>query len=285
MDLDVKETEGVPERWINAVLPILVVIVGTVWGLIETGRMALIESGVTDPTIFASLKEGNSFVALLWSSFAGALVAVAMTVIQRLMTLRATVDSLVAGIRAMSPAMVILVLAWAIGAVCTDLHTADYLVASLSGVIAPQLLPMLIFLVAGAVSFSTGTSRGTMTILTPLCVPLVIQVSQVNELALVTQNSVLLASVSAILSGAVFGDHCSPISDTTIMSSMASNSDHVDHVRTQLPYAMVVALISMVLGYAPVALGLPAWSSMIAGAVAVFAIIRFFGKSPEVQET
>jgi Na+/H+ antiporter NhaC len=178
----------------------------------------------------------------------------------------------------MTPAIIILVLAWGIGAVCTDLHTADYLVGTLSGVLAPELLPGLIFLVAAAVSFSTGTSWGTMTILTPLCIPLVIQVTQLSDIALVTQNAILLSSIAAILSGAVFGDHCSPISDTTIMSSMASTADHIDHVRTQLPYAVTVALVSVILGYVLTSLGLPVTVVLLISAVAVFAIIRFFGR-------
>ena len=93
-------------------------------------------------------------------------------------------------------------------------------------------MPVVIFLVAAAVSFATGTSWGTMAILTPLAVPLVLEASPGNL-------DILEGAVAAILGGAVFGDHCSPISDTTILSSMASGCDHVDHVRTQLPYALI----------------------------------------------
>jgi Na+/H+ antiporter NhaC len=255
IDTDVQSKEGIPERWFNAVLPVTVVILGTVWGLIQTGRSDLIASGEIAPTLFDSLRNGNSFVALLWSSFLGCLVAILMTVFQRIMTLTQTMHAWVSGLKAMTPAIVILVLAWAIGAVCDDLNTADYLVGRLSGVLAPELLPGLIFLVAAGVSFSTGTSWGTMTILTPLCIPLVIQVTHLGGMGEAAANSVLLSSIASILSGAVFGDHCSPISDTTIMSSMASNSDHIDHVRTQLPYALSVGLIVIVLGYTPTALG------------------------------
>jgi len=274
VDSELQKIEGVPLRWFNAVVPITVVIVGTVLGLIVTGRA---DAGA-DVSLFDALRSGNSFIALLWSSFAGCVVAILMTVAQRILGLRATMHAWVTGIKAMTPAIVILVLAWCIGQVCQDIHTADYLVSQLSGVIAPQLLPMLIFLVAAAVSFSTGTSWGTMTILTPLTIPLVVQVGMLNDLPPEVTNGVLLSSIAAILSGAVFGDHCSPISDTTIMSSMASGSDHIDHVRTQLPYAVTTAAVSIGLFYVPVALGLPMGIALALGAAAVVVVIRVFGK-------
>ena len=278
IDTEISTAENVPERWYNAAVPIFVVVVGTITGLLVTGRASLIESGQTGPGVFDALRAGNSFVSLLWSSFAGCTVAIILTLAQRILSLTDTMNAWVAGIKSMTPAIIILVLAWGIGAVCNDLHTADYLVGTLSGVLAPELLPGLVFLVAAAVSFSTGTSWGTMTILTPLSVPLVIQVTQLSDVALAAQNSILLSSIAAILSGAVFGDHCSPISDTTIMSSMASTADHVDHVRTQLPYAVTVALVSVILGYVLSSLGLPVSVVLLISAAAVFAIIRFFGR-------
>ncbi len=284
IDTDVERKEGIPERWFNAVIPVAVVVLGTVWGLIQTGRTGLIASGAVDPSIFDSLREGNSFVALLWSSFMGCAVAILMTIVQRILTLTQAMQAWVSGLKSMTPAIVILVLAWAIGAVCDDLNTADYLVGRLSGVLAPELLPGLIFVVAAAVSFSTGTSWGTMTILTPLCIPLVIQVTHLGGMSDAASNTVLLSSISSILSGAVFGDHCSPISDTTIMSSMASTADHIDHVRTQLPYALTVAVVAVVLGYLPVALGMNYALALLICAATVVAIIRIFGKPTNAPE-
>jgi Na+/H+ antiporter NhaC len=205
-------------------------------------------------------------------------VAILLTISQRILGLRDTIHAWVAGIKPMTPAIVILVLAWCIGQVCQDIHTADYLVNRLSGVLAPQLLPMLIFLVAAAVSFSTGTSWGTMTILTPLTIPLVVQVGMLNDLPPGVLDGVLLSSIAAILSGAVFGDHCSPISDTTIMSSMASGADHIDHVRTQLPYALTTGAVSIGMFYVPVALGLPMGFALALGAITAIAVVRVFGK-------
>ncbi|MGD8413169.1 MAG: Na+/H+ antiporter NhaC family protein [Candidatus Latescibacterota bacterium] len=281
IDTEIKSAENVPERWFNAAVPVLVVVVGTVVGLYVTGRESLIASGESAQW-FDAIREGNSFVSLLWSSFAGCVVAMTMVVAQRILSVTDAINAWVTGIKAMTPAIMILILAWSIGAVCNDLHTADYLVGRLTGVIAPELLPGLVFLVAAAVSFSTGTSWGTMTILTPLTVPLVIQITQFNDMPAATEHGILLSSIAAILSGAVFGDHSSPISDTTIMSSMASTADHVDHVRTQLPYALTVAGVCVLLGYVPAALGLPVPAVLLLGAAATFSIVRFLGKPTSV---
>jgi len=277
IDTDITVAENVPERWYNAVIPISVVVVGTVVGLTITGQESLAEAGKTG-SIFDAIREGNSFVALLWSSFAGCVAAMLMVTAQRILSLTETINAWVGGIKSMTPAIIILILAWAIGDVCNDLHTADYLVGRLSGVLAPELLPGLIFLVAAAVSFSTGTSWGTMTIITPLCVPLVIQITQLHDMSGGAQEAILFSSIASILSGAVFGDHCSPISDTTIMSSMASTCDHIDHVRTQLPYALTVAAICIMLAYLPVSLGLPVPVVLLLTLATVFLIVRFLGK-------
>jgi Na+/H+ antiporter NhaC len=284
IDTEITTAENVPERWYNAALPVVVVVLGTVAGLVITGRETILEASGQSPGWFESLRAGNSFVALLWSSFAGCVVAMLMVIGQRILSVTDTINAWIAGIKAMAPAIIILILAWSIGEVCGDLRTADYLVGRLTGVIAPDLLPGLIFLVAAAVSFSTGTSWGTMTILTPLTIPLVIQITQFHDATAVAQHTILLSSIAAILSGAVFGDHCSPISDTTIMSSMASTADHVDHVRTQLPYAITVAAVCVLLGYLPAALGLPLPLDVALCLAAAFLIVRLVGKPVAVSE-
>jgi len=277
IDTEITMADDVPERWYNAVIPISVVIVGTIVGLVITGRESLSAAGESGG-LFDAVRSGNSFVALLWSSFAGCVVAVLLVIAQRILSMTQAINAWVSGVKAMTPAIIILILAWSIGAVCNDLHTADYLVGKLSGVIAPELLPGLIFLVAAAISFSTGTSWGTMTILTPLTIPLVIQITQFHDMSGATQEAILLSTIASILSGAVFGDHCSPISDTTIMSSMASTADHIDHVRTQLPYSVTVATLCVLLGYLPTALGLPLPLVLLVSMAAVFLIVRFVGK-------
>jgi Na+/H+ antiporter NhaC len=169
------------------------------------------------------------------------------------------------GASALGFAVVLLFEAWMIGAVCRDLATADYLVALLSGWLPPVLLPLLLFAVASAVSFATGSSWSTMSILLPNVVALAASLGGQTELGVVGMVAI---SIGAVLDGAIFGDHCSPISDTTVLSSVASGSDHLDHVRTQAPYALVTAALAVTCGYLPSVL-LGWWSFPLALACGV----------------
>lgn len=272
---------GTKPRIVNGILPIAVVLAVAFAGLVVTGRQSLAAAGRSGG-ILDAMKESNSFTALLWCSMAGCLAAGLLALGERLLSLTDTLAAWLSGIRSMMLAIVILVLAWCIGMKCEELRTADYLVHSLSGVLAPRFIPLLVFLIAMGISFSTGTSWGTMSILTPIVIPLVFGAARNAGVAGGEFETILSASIAAILSGAVFGDHCSPISDTTIMSSMASSSDHIDHVRTQLPYAATAAAVAFVFGYLPVAFGVPGIYALLLGAAAVFGVVRRFGKHPEV---
>jgi Na+/H+ antiporter NhaC len=152
------------------------------------------------------------------------------------------------GASALGFAVVLLFEAWMIGAVCRDLATADYLVALLSGWLPPILLPLLLFATASAVSFATGSSWSTMSILLPNVVGLAASLGEQTQLGVIGMVAI---SIGAVLDGAIFGDHCSPISDTTVLSSVASGSDHLDHVRTQAPYALATGALAVVCGYLP----------------------------------
>jgi Na+/H+ antiporter NhaC len=284
IDTELTAKDDIPMRSINAVLPIAVVVFGTVAGLLITGRNSLLEAGISNYTWMDLFRESNSFTALLWSSLTGCVVAVALALGQRILSLTETMNAWVGGIKTMMPAMIILVLAWCIGSVCNDLHTADYLVAKMSGIISPGMLPTLIFLSAAAISFSTGTSWGTMTILTPITIPLAVKILELSSVTAPTQEAILLSSIAAILAGSVFGDHCSPISDTTIMSSMACAADHVDHVRTQLPYAVTVAIIAITIGYLPTAYGFPTIFSLLLSMAFIIAIILLIGKKDTIDD-
>jgi Na+/H+ antiporter NhaC len=236
-----------PNRWVNAALPVATVVVVTLAGLWVTGREAMVAAGVAAPDLRQIVGASDPFSVLLWGSFAGLAAAILLAVGQRLLTVTEAFEAVLTGFRSMLIAMVVLTLAWALGGVCDQMDTADWITAQIGDQLPPAALPTVVFLVASAVAFSTGTSWGTIAILVPLSVPL----------ALAAENSpgvLLTATVSAILGGSVFGDHCSPISDTTIMSSMATGCDHVDHVRTQLPYAATAAIICLVVGYLPLGL-------------------------------
>ncbi|RLD09213.1 Na+/H+ antiporter NhaC family protein, partial [candidate division KSB1 bacterium] len=145
--------------------------------------------------------------------------------------------------------------------------------------VSPHLIPVISFLIAGLISLSTGTSWGTMAILLPIVIPMGYQLPRLDpSISVSLQNSIFLSSIASVLAGATFGDHCSPISDTTIMSSMASGADHVDHVRTQLPYAFVAAGVSIFIGYLFVGFGISPWIALLVGFALLFVIIRFGGK-------
>ena len=188
-------------------------------------------------------------------------------------------------IRAMAVAFAILYLAWMIGAVCRDLGTAPFLTALIGDALDARLLPTLLFLLAGLVAFATGSSWSTMSILLPLVVGLAYSLGLPTELAATPAESgqlLMVMSIGSVLSGAIFGDHCSPISDTTVMSSIASASDHIDHVRTQAPYALVVMLVSVACGYLPAAyIGLSPWIGLALGAAALAVVIVLFGRKTE----
>ncbi|MEC7986004.1 MAG: Na+/H+ antiporter NhaC family protein, partial [Myxococcota bacterium] len=172
-------------------------------------------------------------------------------------------------------ALCILVLAWALGNAISELEAATYLVQILDGAISPALLPSIVFILAAGIAFSTGTSFGTMGTLMPLALPLAIQMQLSPELC--------LAVGAAVLSGATWGDHCSPISDTTILSSAGADCDHIAHVKTQLPYALAAGLVSLVFCSIPIGFGLHWGPALLLGSIACIAIIWIYGKTPETQ--
>jgi len=168
--------------------------------------------------------------------------------------------------RAMIP-FVILILAWSLKNCCNSLKTGEFLTTILAGRVSPYWFPPAVFLVASVTSFATGTSYGTMAILIPTAIPVAFALDG-NTYGLTT-----MISLGAVLDGAIFGDHCSPISDTTIMSSIASSCDLIEHVRTQLPYSLFVAGLALFCAYLPSALGLaPGWSFVLA----TFIMVCFF---------
>lgn len=262
---------GSTPRPLNAIIPVVVVVLVAIVGMYLDGRATVLDAG-DEPTLRNIFGNASSLKALLWASALGGIAAFACTLGSRALGLADTVDAWMDGLKAMLTACVILVLAWSLGAICKDLHTADFVISALGDWLPPGLLAAAVFLVAAAVSFATGTSWGAMAILFPLVVPLAHGVAPGDM-------NVMLGAVSSILAGSVWGDHCSPISDTTIMSSMATSCDHVDHVRTQLPYALVVGVVSLICGEVATGFGLyPAWVGLIVGAVVLVVIVRFVGK-------
>lgn len=266
--------EGAPHRWINAVVPVLTVIFVVLIGLYQTGAASV---DTADPTLWDIFGAADPFVTLLWGSLAGCIVATLLTLAQRIMTVHECISAWLGGLRAMMIAIVILVLAWSLGSVTDVLGTANYLSQVLSDALPLQVIPALVFITAAAIAFATGTSWGTMTILLPIVIPLTINLGGGAAFDLDASMPILLSSIGSVLAGAIFGDHCSPISDTTVMSSMASGCDHIDHVRTQLPYALVVGIVAVVVGNLGTAFGLPAWIALLLSLGILYAVLRVRG--------
>ncbi len=266
--------EGAPHRWWNAALPVLTVMVVVLAGLYTTGR-ASVGPGASLGEIFG---DADPFSTLLWGSLAGCLMAVFLSLSQKILTVHECIGAWFAGLRAMVIAMVILTLAWSLGSMTGVLGTADYLAQALSGTLPLQLLPALVFILGAGIAFATGTSWGTMSILLPVVIPLAVALGGGVNFDMDASYPLLLGSIGSVLAGAIFGDHCSPISDTTVMSSMASGCDHVDHVRTQLPYALLVGAVGIVVGNIGTAYGLPPWIALIIGFGVLFLILRSRGQ-------
>lgn len=272
---------GTPQRWYNALIPIAVVIVVTAIGLWYHGKgqMSYEEFQSARPWQVFSAADAN--IVLCWSSLVGSIVAVLMVISQRILTLTQSMEAWLGGVQSMLIAIIVLLFAWSLGSICKELHTADYLTSLLMGKLSPRLLPVITFVLAAIISFATGTSYGTMGILIPLVVPITFRLCTGVNIMGEELDLLLLGVVSSVLAGSIFGDHCSPISDTTIMSSMASSSDHVDHVKTQIPYAILVAIVGVAVGDIPTAYGFPVWASLIVGTIILVVFLLIFGKNPE----
>lgn len=185
-------------------------------------------------------------------------------------------EAFLTGMQQMFLPALILVLAWVLNSVIRDLGAAAYLASLLGDRLPPGMLPMLVFLLAATVSFSTGTSWGTMAIVMPLVIPIAMAIGGApgEEMS----GMVLAPAIGAVLAGAVFGDHCSPISDTTVVSSFSCGCDVMAHVRTQLPYALCAGGAAVGLGYGPAGWGVPAWVSLPIGVAGIWAAVRFLGR-------
>lgn len=177
------------------------------------------------------------------------------------------------GLRRLLITCVILVCAWSLSSVIKELGTAKYLITLLSYTIPAFLLPSIIFILGSIISFATGTSYGTMGILMPLAIPLAYSINP--------EMSYIIVATSAVLTGAIFCDHCSLISDTTILSSMGAGCNHINHVKTQMPYALFTAAITIILGYIPVGLGLPIYLGLPLAILALFIGMQIIGEKVE----
>ncbi|SFB18551.1 Na+/H+ antiporter NhaC family protein [Clostridium frigidicarnis] len=285
-DDEFEPKEGIKLSVWNAIIPILVLIIGAFLGFYYNGytgilagedevlKGAITNSPMAFSTIQVTFGKADASIVLFQAALLSSCVAILMGVCQKIFKIGEALETWVGGMKSLIMTGVILLLAWSLSAVIKDLGTAKYLVSVLSNSIPYYLLPSIIFVLAAIISFATGTSYGTMGIMMPLTIPLAYGI-------LPSDNFILIAT-SAVLTGAIFGDHCSPISDTTILSSMGSSCDFLDHVRTQMPYSIMVAVVSVVAGYIPVSLGVPVYIVLPASILILALIVRFVFKPVEV---
>ncbi len=235
--------EGVPARAYNMVVPLLTMVLMMPVNLAYTGWDKVESYSSFADHVSKAIGQGSGSSSVLYAVLASILVAMIMYRIQGIMKLREMVDLTLKGISELMPLALLMLLAFAIGDACNQLGTGAYVANWSKEWLSPQYLPAIVFVISSFIAFSTGTSWGTFAIMLAISIPMA-EVHQA-ELTLV---------VAATLGGGIFGDHCSPISDTSIISSMASASDHIDHVQTQLPYALlggaITTLLYLVLGIA-----------------------------------
>jgi len=210
-------TSGRPNIWLNFFTPVLIVITYNIVSFIITGQARVLRSFMLAVTVLG--------IVMLF---------------QRIDNLSGLMKTFLSGIKGVMPAVLILAFAFTINTVSKEMGTAKYVVDMTSSWLNPIFLPFMVFLISAFISFATGTAWGTYAIMIVMAVPLSLEFSQGQV------TSLVLATIAAVAGGGIFGDHCSPLSDTTVLSSLGSACDHMDHVRTQLPYALVTATIASI---------------------------------------
>ncbi|WP_459130013.1 Na+/H+ antiporter NhaC family protein [Guggenheimella bovis] len=256
----------------DLVIPVLVLVFCTVIFMLYTGGFFAGEG----KSLYAAFGDSGVSISLVFGAIVALIVCMVMYLPRKLMTFTSFMDSFNSGVKSMVPAMIILTLAWTIGGVCSSdyLNTGAYVGKILKNSVVPvQILPALVFIVGAVLSFSTGTAWGTFGILVPIMIPIIQHLGAMDMLPLF---------LGAIFSGSVFGDHCSPISDTTILSSAGAQCRHIDHVASQIPYASATA-VSALVGFILTGLTGIYWLGLIGTIVVLFGFLMIVTKKDVIQ--
>ncbi len=271
---EIQTDRDMSRRWYVAALPVLGLIGFTILGLVVTGVQALGDAAGTS-SLGIIMGNADSYNAILWGAMGGSFLALILAMMGRHLTPRKSIEAWLGGCKGMLVAILVLTLAWSIAGTCEELSTGPWVIAQVGNDLPLQWLPAITFALSALIAFSTGTSWGTMAILIPIIAPLAWTSPD---------EGIRYASLAGVLSGAIFGDHCSPISDTTVMSSLATASDHIDHVRTQLPYGLLCGGVAIFIGFIPTGFGFPVWGSLIAGSGLLIAALFFLGRKPHALQ-
>ncbi|MCK5520349.1 MAG: Na+/H+ antiporter NhaC family protein [Candidatus Marinimicrobia bacterium] len=284
-DEAINPPKGIKYEISNALIPIMTLIIGAFAGLWFNGYLNIVSGD--NPVLTALVREtpfngiavrecfsaSSAAIVLFQSSLLASIVSIIMGLRKKIFTIKKALEVWTKGVKSLLFTILILTLAWSLSSVIKEMNTAAFLVAILGDNLPAFMLPAVIFILGATISFATGTSYGTMGILMPLAIPL--------AYAMNPDAAFMSMTIGSVLTGAIFGDHCSPISDTTILSSMGASCDHIDHTRTQIFYAIPVAVIAIIFGYLPVGLGLPVSMAIILGLGAVFALLYFVGRKAD----
>ena len=257
--------EGAPLRIINFVVPMVTFFIVSFIGFYVSGGGAEV---MNSEGLAGIMGKADVIGMMTVGIFVSTFVLGIMMVIQKIMNVTDVVDTWTNGMKSVFFTIVFIVLAWMVSSFCKELGTANFVVGALVAANFPAwILPTAVFIIAGIMAFATGSSWGTMALVLPLAMP-----------AAVGLGAPFSAVLGGVLTGATLGDHISPISESVVMSSMSSSCDHLDHVTTQLPYALTVCAISIVCGFIPAGLGVPVSISLLAGLAATFLVVRIVGK-------
>ncbi len=267
----------------NALIPLSVLILGTFFGIWYDGYRELVSNNTDFSTLhgynymLAILGSCDVIVVILKASILASIVAIIVSTINKSISFFEAIKIWIIGAQNLTSTVIILILAWSISAIIKEIGTSAYIITMLQNNIPVVIIPTITFILASIIAFSTGTSYGTMGILMPLAIPLVATLSGDANSTLTT------ITAGTVLTGAIVGDHCSPISDTTILSAGGAGCPLIDHVNTQLPYTIFVASISIICGYLLIALGLPIIVSYVIGFISMITIVFFIGKHPDTE--
>lgn len=257
--------EGAPLRIINFVVPMITFFIVSFIGFYVSGGGAEV---MNSEGLAGIMGKADVIGMMTVGIFVSTFVLGIMMVIQKIMNVTDVVDTWTNGMKSVFFTIVFIVLAWMVSSFCKELGTANFVVGALVAANFPAwILPTAVFIIAGIMAFATGSSCGTMALVLPLAMP-----------AAVGLGAPFSAVLGGVLTGATLGDHISPISESVVMSSMSSSCDHLDHVTTQLPYALTVCAISIVCGFIPAGLGVPVSISLLAGLAVTFLVVRIVGK-------
>lgn len=279
---DFETEDSIVPRAYNAIIPICIIVFGAITGLIYTGWSAEVWTN-DDLGFFTKLSitigNSDSYKALIWSSFSGLVVAMAISIIQKILNLQKCIDHMLSGFKTMLTAIMILTLAWTLSVIIGELKTAVFITNAIQATeVSPFFIPVITFIISALVAFSTGSSWGTMAIMYPLILPATWFIAIETGMNQPDALNFFAHVVSTVIAGSVLGDHCSPISDTTILSSLASSCNHIQHVRTQLPYAILVGIVAILFGTIPAAFGIKIWFSLPISILVLVGFLYLFGK-------